>query len=298
VGGAALLGFLLNILGSGAMLGRAHLALCVLGAQCWLLCPAPLRPRRELAFLGLPGLAFAFIWQIGSNTGFSGMTLGFAVAAPFGAACLEAWLPAPHGGKAGQAAAPQSGKAGQPPARPAGAGRKAAALLALLLALPVAASGWQRVALVYRDAPLRECTARLGEGPAKGLYTSPRAAGQYEALCAVLRADRADGPLFISALAPWAYLCTDRPIGAPTTWRIYTNSSVLQGYYELYPNRLPETVLILGEEMGAYTSTIQPEENPAPNMPANEGFLLELLQEDYAAEATPAGTLYRRKASN
>ena len=278
--GAAAMGFVLNILGSGAMLGRAHLALCVLGLECWLLLPAARRPRAELAFFGLPGFAFAFIWQIGSNTGFSGMTLGFAVMVPFGAACLESLL--------GEAAVASTVSGG-----------RVRALLAVLLILPVAVSAWQRVALVYRDAPLSECMVRLEEGPAWGLYTSPGAAEQYTQLCQVLAEDSADaqGPIFISALAPWAYLCTDRPVAAPTTWRIYTNSSVLEGYYQLYPQRQPQTVLILNPEMGAYVSTIQPEENSAPNTPAQEGFLLELLEKEYTAASTPVGTLYRLKSS-
>ncbi|MBQ5754620.1 MAG: hypothetical protein IIV90_03025, partial [Oscillospiraceae bacterium] len=127
------------------------------------------------------------------------------------------------------------------------------------------------------------------------LYTNPAAAGQYKDLYTVLQQDNADGPVFVSALAPWAYLCTDRPVGAPTTWRIYADSTVLQGYYEVHPNRRPETVLILAEEMGAYVSTIQPEDNPAPHTPAQEGVLLEELAANYAAKETPAGTLYRLK---
>ena len=279
--GAAALGFVLNLLGSGALLGRAHLALCVLGLECWLLLPSGRRPKAELAFFGLPGFAFAFVWQIGSNTGFSGMTLGFAAMVPFGAACLESLL--------GESSP-------QPQKSQAGRGR---ALLALLLALPVTVSGWQRVALVYRDAPLSECTVRLEEGPARGLYTSPTAAEQYTQLCQVLAEDSADtrGPIFISALAPWAYLCTDRPVAAPTTWRIYPDSSVLESYYDLYPQRIPQTVLILSSEMGAYVSTIQPEENPAPNASPKEGFLLDMLGQEYAQKTTPVGDLYRRKSS-
>ena len=281
---AALAGFVLNILASGTMQGRAQLAVCVLGVQCWLLCPADKRPRRELIFFGLPGLAFAFIWQIGSNTGFSGMTLGFAAAAPFGAACVEALLRADEE-ETGQSVS----------ARPLFGGFRAVTVLAVLLALPVLASGWQRVALVYRDAPLEACTTRLEAGPARGLYTSAGAAQQYEDLRQVLAEDESDGPLFVSALAPWAYLCTDRPVAAPTTWRVYTNSIILQGYYERHPDKLPDTVLLLAPEMGAYVSTIQPEESPAPNAPEEGGFLMEILQKDYVQNATPAGTLYSRR---
>ena len=51
------------------------------------------RPVREALCFFLPGWAFGLAWQVGSNTGFSGMTLGFALAcagaAPMVGACLH-----------------------------------------------------------------------------------------------------------------------------------------------------------------------------------------------------------------
>ena len=221
--------------------------------ECWLLLPAERRPQAELA-LGLPGFAFAFIWQIGSNTGFSGMTLGFAAMVPFGAACLESLLR-------------------EAPAVSGASGGRVRALLALLLILPVAASAWQRVALVYRDAPLSECTIRLEEGPCPGLYTSPTAAEQYTQLCQVLAEDsvNAQGPVY-QCSGPWAYLCTDRPVAAPTTWRIYADSSVLEGYYQLYPQRRPQTVLILNPEMGPIFPPSSRRKIPLPILPCRRAF--------------------------
>ena len=90
---AALAGFAVNLLTSGDMLGKAHLALCLLAVQGWLLTPPARRPVREALCFFLPGWAFGLVWQVGSNTGFSGMTLGFALAcagaAPMVGACLQ-----------------------------------------------------------------------------------------------------------------------------------------------------------------------------------------------------------------
>ena len=56
-----------------------------------------------------------------------------------------------------------------------------------------------------------------------------------------------------------------------------------------------ETVLVLDEAVGGYTSTLQPEENPLPNQNSGreDGFLpLELARRGFTAHTTPVGTVY------
>ncbi len=274
---AALAGCAVNLLCSGDMLGKAHLALCILAAQCWLLTPAALRPVREAVCFYLPGLAFALVWQLGSNTGFSGMTMGFALAcagaAPMVGACLRSL---------------------REDCGPLFVHRRA--LLALALCAPVLLSLWQRVALEYRDAPLNECTQLIAAGPAAGLYTAPEHAVQYEAVrAAVADADR-EGTIFITALAPWAYLCTDRETGANTSWRTYLDSELLEIYHEQHPDRFPTTVLVLKSEFGSYVSTIQPEVNEQGNLNEGreDGYLIRAMAErGYTVTETPAGLVYQ-----
>ena len=169
------------------------------------------------------------------------------------------------------------------------------ALAALTLCVPVLLSGWQRLALEYRDAPLSQCTQRLTSGPAAGLVTTPEHAAQYTAICRALTESESDGPVFVTALAPWAYLCTDRPMGTSTSWRTYLDSELLEVYYQQHPERFPTTVLVLDEAVGGYTSTLQPEENPLPNQNSGreDGFLtLELARRGFTAHTTPVGTVY------
>lgn len=273
---AALAGFAVNLLTSGDMLGKAHLALCLLAVQGWLLTPPARRPVREALCFFLPGWAFGLVWQVGSNTGFSGMTLGFALAcagaAPMVGACLHCLR--------------EEGVLSRSTGR---------ALAALTLCVPVLLSGWQRLALEYRDAPLSQCTQRLTSGPAAGLVTTPEHAAQYTAICRALTESESDGPVFVTALAPWAYLCTDRPMGTSTSWRTYLDSELLEVYYRQHPERFPTTVLVLDEAVGGYTSTLQPEENPLPNQNSGreDGFLtLELARRGFTAHTTPVGTVY------
>ena len=270
VAAAALLG---NLLLSVEIPGKAHTALCIFAAQCWLLTPKEKLPWKAAGFFFVPGLIFALVWQMSSNTQFSGMTVGFALSA-VGAAlmvppCLEEMKPS----------LPRW---------------VVPAVLCLALAGPVLVSGWQRLALVYRDAPLLQCTARLEQGPGAGLYTTPAHKQQYEDVrSTIVGLGNEEKPIFISSLLPWGYLCTDRPVGAPNTWRTLVDGKQLMDYYEVNPGNFPADVLVLAPEIGDYISTIQPEENPAPNLNAEDSDLLRLLaQKGYTVRETAAGTVY------
>ena len=154
-----------------------------------------------------------------------------------------------------------------------------------------AGSGWRW----NTGTPLSQCTQQLTIGPAAGLATTPEHAAQYAAICQALTGSENDGPVFVTALAPWAYLCTDRPMGASTSWRTYLDSELLEVYYRQHPERFPSTVLVLDEAVGGYTSTLQPEENPLPNQNSGreDGFLtLELARRGYTPHTTPVGTVY------
>lgn len=268
VAGVALVG---NLLLSYEILGKAHTALCLFAAQCWLLTPKEKRPWKALWWFVVPGLVFALIWQMSSNTQFSGMTVGFAVSA-IGAAlmvvpCLE------------DAELPQG---------------ISVALLCAALAGPVLMSGWQRVALVYRDAPLSQCTAKLEQGPGQGLYTSPAHKEEYDQVYAdIMSLGHSEKPLFISSLLPWGYLCTDRPVGAPSTWRILLDGAQLEEYYQVNPQNFPVDVLVLAPQIGNYVSTIQPERNDTPNQNVETSAFLDQLQEKgYTPRPLKSGVVY------
>lgn len=270
VAGVALI---VNLLLSGDILGKGHTALCIFAVQCWLLTPADRKPWYAMWGFFVPGLVFALIWQMSSNTQFSGMTVGFAVSAVGAAMMIQPCI--------------------QSIRLPRGL-----ALLVLCAALvgPVLLGGWQRLALVYRDAPLDQCTARLEHGPGAGLYTSPAHKQQYDMVCRDIRAlGHADEPIFISSLLPWGYLCTDRPVGAPNTWRTLVDSPLLDVYYQVNPDNLPADVLVLDDEIGDYISTIQPEQNAVPNYNAKEStFLQMLLEKGYTSRRVSCGTVYSR----
>lgn len=66
-----------------------------------------------------------------------------------------------------------------------------------------------RIFAVYRDGTIDQCTVRMEQGPAAGLYTTPLHAEQYNNVCTVVDQyinsdmEREKKSLMVSKLAPW-----------------------------------------------------------------------------------------------
>lgn len=284
--GLALAALAAELLLSGRMLGKPHAALCLAALPLFLLLPNARRPWRCFFCFGLPGGVLAFCWQLASNTRFSGMTIGFALAsvwAAMTAAAFAGWL---------QEALPPMGAAAP---QKAGLLRTLPALCLLLcLAGPVLAAGIQRMVLVYRDDPIALCDTRLEQGPARGLYTSAENARLYHEAYEVLAALPEDaGPLYISSLLPWGYLVKDLPCGAPDSWRTPLDHVQLPDYYALNPQSFPRTVLVLRPEYGRYRSTVEGTEGNGTNANVTESWFLDQLDaRGYIKTEVVCGWLY------
>ncbi|MFT3982503.1 MAG: hypothetical protein QM697_01240 [Lachnospiraceae bacterium] len=158
-----------------------------------------------------------------------------------------------------------------------------------------------RIVNVYRDAPLNELTAQITAGPAAGLYTTPEHLMMYENVYDTIRTycqsdsiGKENGSIFITKLLPYGYLCTDLRCAAPTTWRTAFNSTRLELYYDMNPDRYPDLVLVLDEEYGSYETCGDVVADPNPNANEIGGFLLDYVTEHhYEKISVPCGTLYR-----
>ncbi len=276
---------------SGRMPGRPHAALCIAALCLFLLLPAARRPMRSFLCFGLPGAVLAVSWQLSSNTRFSGMTIGFALASVWAAvtaARFAGWLGDTLG--AAPAAGPTPG-----PARERLLRALPALYLVLCLVLPVLASAVQRAVLVYRDDPIQLCTTRIEAGPARGLYTSAENARQYREIYELLATLPPDSePLFLSSLLPWGYLVNDLRCGAPGSWRTPLDFVQLSDYYRLNPQNFPRAILVLRAKYGRYRSTVEGTEESYVNANVTESwFLAELSERGYRCTETPCGLLYQ-----
>lgn len=135
----------------------------------------------------------------------------------------------------------------------------------LSLAVAVLLSGVYRIMVVYRDSDLMNLNVKIEEGPAKGLFTSAEHYEQYMQVLAVMdQYCSGEGNVLILSLCPWAYLCTDMRCGAYTTWRIKMdrNDEKLNAYYEQHPDRIPNVVIELNDNIGNYDLTENPQYDP------------------------------------
>lgn len=159
-----------------------------------------------------------------------------------------------------------------------------------------------RIINVYRDAPLTALTAAITQGPAKGLHTTTLHKELYDEVYDTLMTycqsdsnEAGNQTIFITKLLPFGYMCTDLKCASPTTWRTALDSKRLQPYYEINPDRIPDLVLVLDEEYGAYDTCGDVVSDPIPNANSFEGFLPAYLEEHhYQKMLVPCGTIYQR----
>lgn len=134
---------------------------------------------------------------------------------------------------------------------------------------------------VYRDAPIGQLTARVEQGPAAGLYTTPEHKQSYDAIYSAIKLCEKPGKkVFFTKLLPWGYLATDMECAAPTTWRTLFSSDRLRLYYEVRPEKIPDVIFVLPKEAGSYDSCGDVEADPIPNANEEEGWLLNYVNQN------------------
>ncbi|MBO4902176.1 MAG: hypothetical protein J5518_05230 [Lachnospiraceae bacterium] len=158
-----------------------------------------------------------------------------------------------------------------------------------------------RINNVYRDDKLPNLNAKITEGPGAGIYTTAEHLSDYNDVLqtigqSCMLASYPDGThktFFVSRLAPFAYLCSDLTCAAPTPWRLSMSSERLMDYYALHPDRVPDVVLVLHEELGRYETCGDVEADPLPNANDPDGPLYRYMDEHaYTKKSVPCGTLF------
>lgn len=160
-----------------------------------------------------------------------------------------------------------------------------------------------RMVNIYRDDRLSNLTVRITDGPAAGILTSPAHLSSYESVLATIReyctsSAYPDGEhelLLITKLLPWGYLCTDLRCASAYSWRSPIASKHLQSYYVVHPEKYPDVVLILNDEIGSYEACGDVIADPIPNQNERSGDLYQyLLDEHFIKKSVPCGTLFVR----
>lgn len=158
-----------------------------------------------------------------------------------------------------------------------------------------------RVESVYRDAPLSMLDTKIESGPAKGLITTKEHVQQYEACIETIQIiqslpHKENDSIFISALAPWMYLCFEMDYGMPHSWRMLIDDPSFEIYYKEHDIDNLKYILIMDERYGNTIQAGNPEGTvDNPNRNVKEGWLYEIMKNEYTCMDVPCGTLYTRK---
>lgn len=241
------------------------------------------RNKSLFFLLYIAGLVFAMVFSYSSNGYLYIMTLGHSISA-VGAICfLHDFCSETASDKDFQAA-----------------GMILSVLCLAVTGITVVQTMTLRMVNIYRDAPLTELTEKITQGPAAGLYTTPEHRESYDEIYAAIQEyANTEGNIFFTKLMPWGYLATDMRCGAPTTWRTAFNSERLRLYYEANPDRIPDIIFVLNEDVGSYETCGDVMADPAPNQNETGGWLLDYVTE-HGYETIPfsKGTILRRPAGN
>lgn len=96
-----------------------------------------------------------------------------------------------------------------------------------------------RVGTVYRDTSLFTLTARLENGPAKGLYTTGSSAAAYEGILKDIQFFQQEGRILFHKLLPFGYLYARQLPASPSLWRISLPSERMEKYFLQNPQNRP-----------------------------------------------------------
>lgn len=198
----------------------------LLALQMQLLYPEHRERKMEKIFL-YPGLCFGIVWILGSNVGERVINMGFLIMDVW--AVLFLWNHVSGGSRLLQA------------------GRKLPAYV-LLSVLAII-----RFLDIYRDGEITGLTEKITSGVMAGIYTEPQRAEIYEEMVSYIHenTDKED-TLLVLGINPWVYMETEARCGAYSTWEMSGDNALEALYYETFPEKVPNVILLPSEKLDVY----------------------------------------------
>ena len=181
----------------------------------------------EPVFLYFIGIAVAFLFWLGSDTGASCLPLGFVISVIGASILIEQSL----------------------------FGKEKIIYCIILTALVVLP---RLCGPTFRDNYWWKLNTKISYGPAKGLYTEQSDAEDYYQVCDLIdmceqyftNEEVSDKKILISAFLPWGYLYSNFRNGSMTTWTAPIENDMLITYYDLHPEHFPNVVIIIDDDFG------------------------------------------------
>ncbi len=241
--------------------------------QLQIFCPKCRIKRLEICFV-LPGLLFGIAWIMGSNVGERVINMSFLLVNLWAVCFLWKFCQEYMG---------QSAYLMQIPAY---------ILFAVLFFI--------RIFDVYRDGSIWELDYQISQGSMKGIYTEHHRGIAYEQTLHLIRSDTKQGDtVAVLGCNPWVYLDTAGSCGLYSTWDISEGEELLEVYYEMNPEKIPNVLLIAPKEISLYESWkfsshgagIHEEEPPVL-----DGFFKDLVEkEKFVCTEYHGAVMYKRQ---
>ncbi len=241
--------------------------------QLQLFCPQCRIKKLEICFV-IPGLLFGVAWIMGSNVGERVVNMSFLLLNLWAICFLWEFGRMHMGQKAWLMHVP------------------AYMLFAVLFLI--------RCFDVYRDGSIWQLDYQISQGSMKGIYTERHRGIAYEQTVHMIRTETMPGDVMVAlGCNPWVYLETAGSCGSYSTWNVGEGEELLTLYYEMNPEKVPDVILTVPEEISIYESWkysshgagIHEEEQPVL-----DGCLKELSEkEGYICKEYKGAVMYKRQ---
>ena len=151
---------------------------------------------------------------------------------------------------------------------------------------------------VYRDGSVSRLTFQISRGSMKGIYTEENRKDSYEKMASLLKEETDNNDkIVVLGTNPWVYMETEALCGAYTVWKFDTEDLTHQQYYTRFPEKIPNTILIVPEEISIYESWKYSSHGVGmhrEDQPILEGILKEILEnEKYVCLEKDGAILYK-----
>lgn len=196
--------------------------------QLQLLYPEQREKKMEKYFL-IPGLLFGLIWILGSNVGERVVNMGILM--------MDVW------------AVQLVWNNGIKSAEWLKFGRKISVCILFGVLLII------RLFDVYRDGSIIKLTQKITTGIMAGIYTEPQRADIYEEIVSCLRKETGSrDKVVVAGVNPWIYMDTEARCVAYCTWEVTMDDVLADLYYEVFPEKIPDIILVPSKELDVYES--------------------------------------------
>ena len=236
--------------------GGVVVAVFLLALQMQFFSPEYRLRKLERCFI-LPGLLFGLVWIVGSNVGERAINMSLML--------MNLW------------AIPFLWGLYREKKENVYVGIRCSACLMFLVLFVI------RFFDIYRDGALSGLDCKISRGIMRGIHTEAYRARAYENTVRIL-SDRLDDGSVVIVLGcnPWVYLDAPASCGAYTTWQHSDGGDLLRQYYEYHPEKVPDMILAVPEEINCYESWTYSSHGSGTHreeQPVLEGILQQIVEE-------------------